>query len=105
MSVKTKIARICQNQRKVAKNARSADQIAENVKAERNLEKDRFDPQFMSAIRLINDAAQNGILVVFVTSSTGNFNCDVRRLTGLQSKIPKQMMDPDMEFFQPFQNH
>ena len=105
MSLKTKIARICQNQRKVTKNVLPTNQVEEKIKAERNMEKDRFDPQFMSAIRMITDAAQKGIQVIFVTSSTGNFNCDVRRLTGLQSKIPRQMMDPDMEFFHPFQEH
>ena len=59
----------------------------------------------MSTIKLINEAHEKGILVVYLTSSSGNFNCDARRLTALQSRIPSQIVDPDMEYFAPFQQH
>ena len=89
-SMKTKISRISQNQRRLSENMKPQSKIPEAVKQERNLEKDKFDIQKMSEIKFTNEAAEREILIVWNTSSTGNFNVDARRLTCLQSKIPKE---------------
>ena len=104
-ATRTRIHQMGNKQRTLSKNQNTKSKVPESVKLERNLEKDKFDIQMMSTIRLISDASEKGILVVFLTSATGNFNCDARRLTGLQSRIPPQIMDPKMTFFKPIQDH
>ena len=49
--------------------------------------------------------AKYDLLVVFVTSGSGVFNCDARRLVGLQLNIPSELSDPTITYFQPLQNH
>ena len=56
-------------------------------------------------IMLVNEMADLDVLVVFIASGTGIFNCDARRLTAFQSKIPRPMLDPKLKFFEPFQKH
>ena len=56
-------------------------------------------------IMLVNEMADLDVLVIFIASGTGIFNCDTRRLTGFQSKLPTPMLDPKLKFFEPFQKH
>ena len=96
---------MARNQRLLSKHQKSESRVPEDIKLERNQAKDLFDIQMMSSIKLISDASEKGILVVFLTSASGNFNCDARRLTALQTRIPQQIMDPNMAFFKPIQDH
>ena len=56
-------------------------------------------------IKLVNEMAEMDVLVVFQTSGSGTFNCDARRLAGLQQKLPKTLVDPRITFFKPLQDH
>ena len=103
--MRSRIHQMGKKQRTISKFQRATSKVPEDVKLERNIEKDKFDIQMMSTIRFISDASEKGIMVVMLTSGSGNFNCDARRLTVLQSKIPKQIMDPKMTFFKPIQEH
>ena len=49
--------------------------------------------------------AKHDILVVFVASGTGVFNCDGRRLVGMYLHIPKELTDPTISYFKPIQDH
>ena len=56
-------------------------------------------------IMFTNEMADLDILVVYIASGTGIFNCDTRRLTGFYSRLPKQLLNPKIKFFEPFQKH
>ena len=56
-------------------------------------------------IKLVNELAKLDVLVVFQTSGSGVFNCDARRLIGLQHEIPIEVTDPSISFFKPLQDH
>ena len=56
-------------------------------------------------IMFANDMAKLDVLVLYVASGSGVFNCDTRRLTGFQSRIPQEMLDPKNKYFEPFQKH
>ena len=56
-------------------------------------------------IKLVNELAVHDVLVVFQTAGSGTFNCDARRLAGLQQKLPPLLVDPDIKFFKPLQVH
>ena len=56
-------------------------------------------------IKLVNEMAKLDVLVVFQTAGSGTFNCDARRLAGLQQKLPELLLDPTIKFFQPLQKH
>lgn len=56
-------------------------------------------------ILLANDMAKLDVLVLYIASGSGIFNCDVRRLTGCYGKIPHEMLNPANKFFEPFQKH
>ena len=49
--------------------------------------------------------AKYDLLVVFVASGSGVFNCDARRLIGLQADIPPELSDPTIVYFKPIQDH
>ena len=49
--------------------------------------------------------AKYDILVVFVASGTGVFNCDARRLVGMYQHIPPELSDPTIVYFKPIQDH
>ena len=40
-----------------------------------------------------------------MTSGSGTFNCDARRLAGFQQFIPEELTDPEMTFFKDLQDH
>ena len=56
-------------------------------------------------IMLVNEMAKHDVLVVFQTAGSGTFNCDARRLAGLQQKLPPVLLDPEITFFKPLQDH
>ena len=56
-------------------------------------------------IKLVNEMAELDVLVVFMASGTGVFNSDARRLVGLQSNLPKELVDPTFTTFKPLQDH
>ena len=56
-------------------------------------------------IKLVNEMAALDVLVVFQTAGSGAFNCDARRLAGLQQRLPKMLMDPRITFFKALQDH
>ena len=49
--------------------------------------------------------AELDVLVIFQTAGSGTFNCDTRRLAGLQQKLPPTLLDPNITFFKPLQDH
>ena len=56
-------------------------------------------------ILLANEMAKLDVLVLYVASGSGIFNCDTRRLTGFYSRIPAEMLNPKNKYFEPFQKH
>ena len=56
-------------------------------------------------IKLVNEMAELDVLVVFQTAGSGTFNCDARRLAGLQQKLNPTLLDPKIKFFKPLQQH
>ena len=56
-------------------------------------------------IKLVNEMAKLDVLVVFQTAGSGAFNCDARRLAGLQQKLPPLLLDPKIKFFKALQDH
>lgn len=56
-------------------------------------------------ILLVNDMAELDVLVVFMTSGSGIFNADARRLSGLQNRIPSELTNPNITIFKPLQDH
>lgn len=49
--------------------------------------------------------AKYDILVVFVASGSGAFNCDARRLVGMYHTIPPELSDPTIDYFKPIHDH
>ena len=56
-------------------------------------------------IKLVNEMAELDVLVVFMTSGSGIFNADARRLAGLHQKIPVELTNPNIRFFKDIQDH
>ena len=56
-------------------------------------------------IQLVNDMAALDVLVVFMTSGSGTFNADARRLSGLQQRIPTELTNPNILVFKDLQDH
>ena len=79
--------------------------VSENELRYRRRVMDSFDKQFLQMVMMANEFAKLDVLVLFIASGSGIFNCDTRRLTGLYSKIPSDLLDPKNKFFEPFQKH
>ena len=56
-------------------------------------------------IKLVNELAELDVLVVFITSGSGIFNADARRLSGLHQRIPREFTDPSVHSFKIIQDH
>ena len=56
-------------------------------------------------IAVVNDFAALDVLVVFMTSGSGIFNSDARRLSGLHQRIPPELTNPNIKVFKDLQDH
>ena len=56
-------------------------------------------------ILLVNELADLDVLVVFITSGSGIFNADARRLSGLHQRIPREFTDPSVLSFKVIRDH
>ena len=56
-------------------------------------------------MKLVNEMAELDVLVVYIACGTGVFNADARRLVGLQTRLPEELMDPSIKAFAPLQKH
>ena len=79
--------------------------VSENELRYRRRIMDSFDKQLLQMIMLANELAKLDVLVLYIASGTGIFNCDARRVTGFYSQIPSDLLDPKKKFFAPFQKH
>ena len=56
-------------------------------------------------IKTVNDFAELDVLVVFMTSGTGVFSSNARKLVGLQQYIPAELTNPNIKVFKDLQEH